>query len=89
MIRVTSIEAERDIADILERVSTKGERFEVARGDEVIARIEPPEHKRFTVGDLREWLRTAPRLDPEDAEQWERELAEIRASAKLPPSPWD
>jgi len=89
MTRISSAEVQRNFADILERVSEKGEHFEIDKDGTVIARLEPMKPKTSTVGDLREWLANHSRLDPEDAEQWEKELAEIRASAKSPPSPWD
>lgn len=89
MTRITIAEAERGVAAILERVSEQGGSYEIVRSDKVIAHVKPSVPKRFTVGNFREWWNKRERLEPGDAEQWEKEWAEIRASAKLPPSPWE
>jgi hypothetical protein len=49
----------------------------------------PAERKRFTVSEFLAIWKKRPRLDPEDAEAFERDLAAIRASATSPPSPWE
>jgi prevent-host-death family protein len=85
MTRITATEAARNFSDILNRAQYKGERFEVTRGGTVVARIVPGEAKRLTVGEFRELWKSWPRLDPEDAAQFEKELAEIRASAPAAP----
>lgn len=45
--------------------------------------------KYSTIGDLRKLLRDLPPLDPEDAAEWQAQLRQIRAEARLPPSPWE
>jgi antitoxin (DNA-binding transcriptional repressor) of toxin-antitoxin stability system len=86
--KITATEASRNFSDVLSRAQYRGESFEVTRGGEVVARIEAP-RKRLTAGELSELWKTRPRLDPEDAAQFEKEIEEIRASAPSPPSEWD
>lgn len=89
MTRISATEASRNFSDILNRAQYRGEIFEVERGGEVVARIEPVRRKSLTVGEFRELWKSWPRLDPEDAAQFEEDLKEIRASAPSPPSKWD
>jgi antitoxin (DNA-binding transcriptional repressor) of toxin-antitoxin stability system len=74
---------------MLNRVHYRGERFNIARGGEVIARVEPAAPKRSTVGDLIALLESLPPLSEEEAREWNEELKEIRRSSPLPPSPWE
>ena len=89
MTKITATEASRNFSDILNRAQYRGESFEVTRAGEVVARIEPVRRKRMTVGEFRELWKTWPRLDPEDAAQFEKDLADIRASAPSAPYKWD
>ena len=89
MTRITATEASRNFSDILNRAQYRGESFDVVRAGEVVARIEPAQRKNMTVGEFRELWKTWPRLDPEDAGQFEKDLADIRASAPAAPYKWD
>ena len=89
MTKITATEASRNFSDILNRAQYRGESFEVVRAGEVVARIEPVRRKRMTVGEFRELWKTRQRLDPEDAAQFEKDLADIRASAPAAPYKWD
>ncbi|MBI2719626.1 MAG: type II toxin-antitoxin system prevent-host-death family antitoxin [Rhizobiales bacterium] len=89
MTRITATEAARNFSDILNRAQYRGESFEVVRGGEVLARIVPAQRKRVTVGEFRELWAGRKRLDPEDAIQFEKDFAEIRASAPAAPYKWD
>ncbi len=89
MTRISATEASRNFSDILNRAQYRGESFEVMRAGEVVARIEPVHRKRLTVGEFRELWKSWPRLDPEDAAQFEEDLKEIRASAPSPATKWD
>jgi antitoxin (DNA-binding transcriptional repressor) of toxin-antitoxin stability system len=73
----------------LNRIRYQGETFEVARNGEVIAELVPAGRKRFTVGEFLDMWRRRPRLDRDEAAAFEGDLADIRASAKAPPSPWE
>jgi len=89
MTRISATEASRNFSDILNRAQYRGESFEVMRAGEVVARIEPAARKRLTAGELSELWKSWPRLDPEDAAQFEKDLEEIRKG--IPPAPykWD
>ena len=87
--RITATEASRNFSDILNRAQYRGESFEVVRGGEVVAKIEPVQRKRVTVAEFQELWTKRKRLDPEDAIQFEKDLAEIRASAPAAPYKWD
>lgn len=89
MTRISATDASRNFSDILNRAQYRGESFEVMRGGEVVARIEPTRPKRVTLGEILDAWKTWPRLDPEDAAQFEEDLKEIRTSAPSPPSKWD
>ncbi len=89
MTRITATEAARNFSDILNRAQYRGESFEVTRGNEVVVKIEPVKPKRLTVGEFREIWANRKRLDPEEAAEFEKDLAEIRASAPAAPYKWD
>ena len=89
MTRITATEASRSFSDILNRAQYRGESFEVVRAGEVVARLEPVARKSLTVGEFRKLWATRKRLDPEDAVQFEKDLADIRASAPAAPYKWD
>jgi len=89
MTRISATEASRNFSDILNRAQYRGESFEVMRAGEVVARIEPARPREMTVGEFRKLWAERARLDPEDAIQFEKDLAEIRASAGPAPYKWD
>ena len=89
MTRITATEASRNFSDILNRARYRGESFEVVRGGEILVRIVPAQRKRVTWGEFLDMWDNRKRLDPEDAVQFEKDIAEIRASAPAPPSKWD
>ena len=89
MTKITATEASRRFSDILNRAQYRGESFDVVRGGKVVARIGPAVEKRLTAGEFSELWKSWPRLDPEDAAQFEEDLKEIRASAPAAPYKWD
>jgi prevent-host-death family protein len=86
---ISATDAARNFSDLLNRVRYRGERFEVSRGGEVVARVEPPLRKRTTVAALRALLKALPPLTPEEAAAWTEEWRANRKSAPLPPSSWE
>ncbi len=89
MERLSATEAARRFSDLLNRVRYQGASFEIARGNEVVARIVPAAPPRTVkVADLDELFEQLPRLDPEDAERFEKDLRSIRRDASLPESKW-
>lgn len=89
MTRITATEASRNFSDFLNRAQYRGESFEVTRGGEVVARIEPAVRKRLTLGEFQQLWASRKRLDPEDALQFEKDLEDIKASAPAAPYKWD
>ena len=89
IITISVTEAARNFSDLINRVNYQGQTFLLTRGGKVVARLTGTE-KMMTGAEFAQWWEQRPRLDPEDAEQWERELAEDRA-ALLPPQDrvWD
>jgi antitoxin (DNA-binding transcriptional repressor) of toxin-antitoxin stability system len=53
---ITATELARNLSDILNRVRYRGERFRVERNGELVATIEPPVGRVFTVADFRREL---------------------------------
>ena len=90
--RITEAEAAKDLASILERVRTQGVSFEIVRGEQVVARLEPPPaaaQKAGSIGDLIEALRKLPPLSAEDSAAWEKDLADIRKEAPMQIREWE
>lgn len=86
---ITVTEAVRNFADFINRVAYRREEFVLERGGRPVARLVPvPEGGRL--GELPDLLEAIPRLDPDDAEVFARELAVARD--ELPPikteDPW-
>jgi prevent-host-death family protein len=86
---VTADDAANRFSDLLTRVEKKGEEITIVRDGNVIARIVPAEKKIKTVGDLRKAWASGPRLSPEEADLWLKEIEELRAMSPMPPSAWD
>ncbi|MEG8229981.1 antitoxin [Candidatus Rickettsia tasmanensis] len=81
IIRAT--EFVRSFSDIMNRVYYKGESFDVQKGSHIVARITPAEIKpSVAVRDLEEAFKNGPHLDPEDADQFMKNLEEIRRNTK-------
>ena len=91
MERIPAAEAERNLADLLNRVRDEGASFEIVRGDEVVACIVAPKPapKITTVGDFLKALEKIPPLDPAEAAAFEADLEAIRKEFPAPESKWD
>ena len=85
--RISAEEAERDIHEVLARVS-EGEAFAVTREGETIAEIAPPP-KRNTVGDFLSYIKGLPDVDLEENEALARDQDKISKSDSPSPSKWD
>jgi len=89
MNRITITHLARNLADIVNRVLYRGERFVVTRGDRPAVELVPPPRSR-KVGELPEIFARLPRLPEGDADAWSSELAEARRDVGPPPEdPWD
>lgn len=87
---LSATEAQRTLADVLNRVEYRGERFMIVRNGRPIGELGPARPVRFTVREWVAWLSDADRPRPDsgwadDAEAGYRALNEER----VPTSPWD
>ena len=82
IIRAT--EFVRSFSDIMNRVYYKGESFDVQKGNHIVARITPAETKpSIPTSTLKEFCEHEPILDPEDAEQFMKDIDDIRRSTRI------
>ena len=92
--RITEAEAARDLPGILDRVRIEGLTFEIVRGDQVVARLEPAATtegapKFGTMDALLDALRKIPPLDPDDSRAFEKDLGDIRREFPMQIREWD
>ncbi len=80
---ISVTELARNLADFVNRVSYRGERFTVTRGGREVAELHPAPRGR-SLGELAGVLAALPRLAPEDAEALGRDLDEARAALGEP-----
>lgn len=78
----------RNLADVVNRVLYRGERFTVIRGGRPVAEILPPPRGR-RLGELPGILERIPRLGPDEAERLASELEGARDGLIPPEGPWD
>lgn len=81
MITMTATEASRNFSEVLDRVE-HGETVLVTRGGRNVATVERAPASNS--GALREFLATH---EPDPT--WADDLADLRGSLRLDPSPWD
>lgn len=83
------VEAEKNFAQLVDRVYSEGISVDLERDDKVIARLTPAEPpSALTVCELFAFLRSLPTLG-EDAEDFAKDIREIRAAAPAEVNPWD
>lgn len=82
---VTVTEMARNFADYINRIAYRGQRFLLTRGNRVVAEIRPVPEAR-SLGELPGLLSALPRLSPEEAEAFGRDLAQAREALGRPPS---
>lgn len=81
---IKATEVVRSFSDIINRVYYKGESFDVQKGNNIVARITPLENKpSVKVGNLDEFFKNGTHLDPEDADQFMKDIEEIRRNTKI------
>ena len=77
---VKLITVTRKISDVLGRVYYKGESFDVKKGSHVVARLTPAGRKSTTaISELNEFFKSGPHLEKEDANEFEKEIKEIKS----------
>lgn len=88
MDRITVTHLARNLADIVNRVSYRGERFLVLRGNRAVVELVPPPRGR-RLGDLPSLLADLPHLGAEDAERMGGEVDAARAAlGNATEDPW-
>ena len=90
MHQVISVtEASRNFSDVINRVYYQGQTYLLTRGGVVVAELSGAMQTLSAKELLSRW-KDRPRLDPEDAANWEQDLVESRASFTMPEnSSWD
>ena len=82
-------EAEKNFANLVNKVYIEGISVDLERDDKVIARLTPAEPRsRLTVGDLNAFLRNLPSLG-NDADEFAQDVRNIRAEFPAESNPWD
>ena len=88
MYRITVAEAERDFANLVNRVYSEGILVELERGDEVIAHLTPAvPRSRLKVRELNAFLEGLPKLAAE-ADAFMEDLRAIRREFPSEANPW-
>ena len=84
---ISATQAARTFSDLLNRVLYRGEEFVIERGGEPVGRLAPVRPRKFTVADMVQLLRTAPKPDT----GYGKDLERIRKAQKpeVPRSRWD
>lgn len=89
MSRITITYLARNLADIVNRVAYRGERFVVLRGSRPVVELVPPPQPR-RLGDLPGILAGLPKLGPEEATRMGADVAAAReALGGAGEGPWD
>lgn len=89
MPRITITHLARNLADIVNRVSYRGERFVILRGNRPVVELVPPPQPR-RLGDLPGILSALPGFGPEEAARLGSEMDAARtALGGSGEGPWD
>jgi antitoxin (DNA-binding transcriptional repressor) of toxin-antitoxin stability system len=82
-------EAQKNFADLVNKVYAEGISVDLKRDDKVIARLTPVEPpSQLTVGRLSAFLRGLPSLG-DDADDFAQDVRSIRAEFPAEDNPWD
>jgi antitoxin (DNA-binding transcriptional repressor) of toxin-antitoxin stability system len=82
-------EAEKNFANLVNKVYVEGISVDLERDDKVIARLTPAEPRSpLTVGELNAFLRNLPSLG-DDADGFVQDVRAIRAEFPTEVNPWD
>jgi prevent-host-death family protein len=89
-ITLTVTDAARGFSDLINRVRYRGESATLTKNGRVVARIIPTGRPHsITAGELAKLWKERPRLSPDDAESFARDIEEGRKFFKPYVSPWD
>lgn len=82
-------EAEKNFAQLVNKVYAEGISVDLERDDKVIARLTPAEpQSHLTVGELNAFLRNLPSLG-DDAGAFAQDVRAVRAEFPAEANPWD
>jgi len=82
-------EATRNFSDLINRVVYRGDTAVLTRNGNVVARIVPERLQHVTGLRFAEMWKELPRLSPEEAEEYARDMEESRRLFNQPPrDPW-
>jgi antitoxin (DNA-binding transcriptional repressor) of toxin-antitoxin stability system len=83
-------EAERNFSELVEKVHREGVTIDLEKDNKVIARLTPPlpPPPKLTLGEFFARMQTHPCLG-DDAENFAKDLREIRAEAGVEADPWE
>lgn len=83
------MEAERDFARLVNKVYSEGISVDLERDNKIIARLTPADPgSPLTVDGLRSFLSSLPKLG-DDANDFIRDLIDLRAAFPVEANPWD
>lgn len=90
MHQVISVtEAARNFSDVINRVYYQGQTYLLTRGGVVVARLSG-DRQVLSASELLARWEARPRLDPDDAAEWEQDLTASKATFTMPEAAaWD
>jgi antitoxin (DNA-binding transcriptional repressor) of toxin-antitoxin stability system len=89
MERISVTKAVRNFSDLLNRVFYQGITVELERGNKVVARIVPVSlESSVKVKDLNRFFKSLPSIG-EDAEEFSKDIANIRKQVPLEKTQWE
>jgi antitoxin (DNA-binding transcriptional repressor) of toxin-antitoxin stability system len=89
MHRITVADAERDLANLIDRVYSEGISIDLEKGGKVIARLTPAAPlSPLKIRDLNRFLQSLPKLS-DDAEVFSEDLRALRREFPPEVNPWD
>lgn len=88
---ISATEISRSLSDILNKVHYRGERYDIKRGKEIIAKIVPVSTKKvgLRISELNRLFKDLPQLDKKDQQSFENDIKQIRIDMKDENNPWD
>lgn len=87
---VTVTEVARHFSDVINRVQYQDRAYLLTRGGQVVAHLSAPAPAPISFDEFLRLWQERPRLDRDDAERWETELAKAKAQLTAPAeSLWD
>ena len=78
--QLTVTEMMRSFSDVISQVYYQGKSFDIKKGSKIVAKLTPSRKKSgIAVKDLEKFLLSGPRLDDEDAKDFEKAVSYARS----------